>query len=187
MAVFGAQYIKAARITSEPENDFPVYSNDAIQIGALVKADMSITLASGEIYGDNVLDEKVEEFVSGAIAIEVTDLADEKEAYIYGSTLSEEGELTDSTEDEIPNVGLGYIKNKIVKGKKQYQAYFYPKAKAVIGNDTANTKAASITLAAQALTMSIFEPNNHKWRQRQTFNTEAEAKTYIDNKLKGGA
>lgn len=182
MASFGAKYIKFAPISEELETALPKYG-EGFQIGALVRADLTVNLASGEIYGDDVLDERIEEFVSGTLSVEVTDLEDEKENVIFGSSLKEDKELVDSTKDTIPYGGLGYLKTLIRGGKKLYRAYFYPKVKAVMGNDNAATKASSITLASSPLSFTIFEPKTGDWRYRKTFNSEAEAKAYIDEKL----
>ena len=184
MAAFGAKYIKFAPISAEPDAALPQYG-EGIQIGALVRADLTVNLASGEIYGDDVLDERVEEFVSGTLAVEVTDLEDEKEKVIFGSTLDEKGELKDNTADVIPYGGLGYIKTLIRSGKKKYKAYYYPKVKAVMGNDSAATKSSSITLASNALSFTIFEPKTGDWRYRKTFESESEAKAYVNEKLAG--
>ena len=184
MAAFGAKYIRFAPVSAEPDAALPQYG-EGIQIGALVRADLTVNLASGEIYGDDVLDERVEEFVSGTLAVEVTDLEDEKEKVIFGSTLEEGGELKDNTADSIPYGGLGYIKTLIRGGKKKYKAYYYPKVKAVMGNDSAATKSSSITLASSPLSFTIFEPKTGDWRYRKTFESEAEAKAYIDGKLTG--
>ncbi len=184
MAAFGAKYIKFAPINAEPDAALPQYG-EAIRIGALVRADLTVNLASGEIYGDDVLDERVEEFVSGTLAVEVTDLEDEKEKVIFGSSLGEGGELKDNTKDAIPYGGLSYIKTLIRGGKKKYRAYYYPKVKAVMGNDSAATKSSSITLASSSLSFTIFEPKTGDWRYRKTFDEEAAAKAYVDEKLAG--
>ena len=39
-------------------------------LAGLVKADLSITLASGQLYADDQLAESVDEFVSGSVAME---------------------------------------------------------------------------------------------------------------------
>lgn len=185
MAAFGAKYIKFAPIKTEPASGKPTYE-DAVYLGELVKAELTITLASGEIYGDDRLVEKVEEFSSGSLAVEVVDMTDEIESKVFGSTFSStSSELVDKTSDTIPNGGVGYYKSMIRNGKKCYKAYFYPKCKAAPGTDSANTKNSSITLASTPFTFTVFEPNDGDWRHRKTFDTEAEAKTWIDGQFTG--
>ena len=181
MAAFGAKYINFAPITEEPENRLPEYG-EKVNVGALVKADVTINLASGEIYGDDALDEKLEEFVSATIATEVTDMTDEVESAVFGSKI-EGKELIDSTGDEIPQGGLGYYKTLLRNGKKKYRAYYYPKVKASMGNDTAQTKGNSITFSSTSLSFTVYEPKIGKWRYRETFDREQDAIRYVNEKL----
>ena len=181
MASFGAKYIKFAPVKSEESGKLPTY-DAAVEIGALVKADLTVNLASGEIYANNMLDERMEEFISGTLAVEVSDMTDEVESTIFGSTLKEK-ELIDNTADEIPYGGLGYYKSLTRGGKKLFKAYFYPKVKAIQGNDSAVTKGSSITLSGSPLTFTVFEPDTGDWRYRETFESENEAVAYIDEKL----
>ena len=58
MASFGAKYIKFAPVKSEPANGLPTYDT-AVEIGNLVKAELTVNLASGEIYANNMLDERM--------------------------------------------------------------------------------------------------------------------------------
>lgn len=182
MAAFGAKYINFAPIKSEPDTGLPTYETK-VNLGELVKAELTVNLASGEIYGDDRLVEKVEEFSSGALAVEVVDMTDEIESKVFGSNYDSETGLVDKTSDTIPYGGVGYYKSMIRNGVKCYKAYFYPKAKAAAGTDSANTKSSSITLASTAFSFTIYEPNDGDWRYRHTFSTEAEAKAWIDAKF----
>ena len=183
MAAFGAKYIKFAPFQTEPEDVLPTYE-EAVELGALVKADLTVNLASGEIWANNALNEKLEEFGSGTLAVEVSDMTDEIESKVFGSAFDAENkELVDNTGDTIPYGGLGYLKTLIRNGKKVHQACFYPKVKAAAGNDTANTKSSSITLASKPLSFTIHEPNTGDWRYRKTFDKEADAKAYLDGKF----
>lgn len=182
MAAFGAKYINFAKIKTEPEGAMPTYEAKK-QLGELVKAELSVNLASGEIYGDDRLVEKVEEFASGSLAVEVTDMVDETEAEVFGSSYDADTGIVDATSDEIPYGGLGYYKVLMRNGQKKYKTVFYPKVKAAPGSDSANTKSSSITLSSTPISFTIYEPNNGEWRYRQTFNDEAQAKQWIDSKF----
>lgn len=184
MAGFGARYICFAPFSGEePAAAMPKYG-DAINFGRLVKSELTVTMASGKMYGDDVLDESIDEFISAALAVETTDLTLEHEAIIFGSTVEEESdELVDSTEDTIPYGGLTYIKVIMRKGAKVYRSYYYPKVKATFGTDSANTKTDSITMASTPLNFTVFEPNVGKWRYRAEFDTYAAAKAWCDGKF----
>lgn len=184
MAGFGARYICFAPFSGEePEETLPKYGQ-MINFGKLVKAELTVTMASGKIYGDDVLDESIDEFISAALSVETTDLTLEHEAVIFGSKKEEEGdELSDSIEDTIPYGGIAYIKVIMRKGKKIFRAHYHPKAKATFGTDSANTKTESITMASTPTSFTIFAPNVGKWRYRQEFDTFSEAKAWCDEKL----
>ena len=122
MAGFGANYIQFAPFKgAEPAAALPQY-DEKVNFGRLVKAELTVTMASGKIYGDDVLDESIDEFVSGSLAVETTDLTLEHEAVIFGSTMSGTSvkTLTDSTADTVPDGGIAYIKALIRKGKKVF-------------------------------------------------------------------
>ena len=126
MAAFGAQYLRFAPIKTEPDSGLPTYE-ESVSLGELVKAELTISLASGEIYGDDRLVEKIEEFSSGSLAVEVTDMTDDVEAKVFGSTYSSESGLVDKTSDTVPYGGVGYYKSMVRNGQKCYKAYYYPK------------------------------------------------------------
>ena len=185
MAGFGANYIQFAPFKgAEPAAALPQY-DEKVNFGRLVKAELTVTMVSGKIYGDDVLDESIDEFVSGSLAVETTDLTLEHEAVIFGSTMSSTSDktLTDSTEDTVPYGGIAYIKALIRKGKKVYRGVYLPKVKATFGTDSANTKTDSITMSSTPLTFTVFEAATGEWREREEFDTLAAAKTWCDSKL----
>ena len=79
MAEFGANY--------------PCFCADSkeagVVLGKLVSANLTVNLASGEIYADDGLAEQLSEFASGTIAMETDDMTDDNAAEVYGCTVSE--------------------------------------------------------------------------------------------------
>ena len=60
MAQFGAKRPVFAPIKTTPDGALPTYDYEKkVTIGKLVKADLTVTNASGELYGDDALAEKV--------------------------------------------------------------------------------------------------------------------------------
>lgn len=184
MAAFGAKCLKYAQIKTEAAGKLPTYDvTKKVELGRLVKADLTVNFASGTLYADDTLAEQMDEFASGTIAAEVDELEDENASIIYGAVINELQEKEDNTGDEIPFGGLAYYKSLVKNGKKFFRGYFYPKVKAQLGNDNAATKASSITLAAAPITFTVLEPNNGTWRYTKKFDTEADVIQWIDNKL----
>lgn len=183
MASFGAKYPNFAPIKEEAKNTLPTYNETKkVTIGGLVKADLTVNLSSGELFADDALKESVSEFASGAIAMETDDMVDEVASVVYGSTVSGKM-LVDNTADAAPVGGLAYYK-KLMRNKKVFfRGYFYPKVKASLGNDSEATKGSSITFGTTATSFTVYECENGDWRHTEVFETEAEAKTWVDSKL----
>lgn len=188
MASFGAKYPNFAPFSgAEPTAALPTYGTKVL-LGKLVSANLTVNLASGEQYADDELAEQVSEFISGTLALETNDMTDEVAAEVYGATLDKESdELTYKGSDAIPLGGLAYYKVLMRDGVRMYKGYFYPKVRAALGNDAAQTKSSSITFGSTSTTFTIFEPNVGGWRITKEFTTETEAKTWVDTKLTASA
>lgn len=187
MAAIGARYPLFAPFSGEePEAALPKYGEKVV-LGKLVKADVTITNAKGELYADDVLAESVEEFASGTVAMETDDMTLEVGKVIYGATLDEEEKtLTNKGDDVIPYGGLTYVKNIRRKGVPVFKGYFFPKVKASIGNDNAATKGSAITFGTTPVTFTVFQSNEGTWRQMAEFATFAEAKAWCEGKFTAG-
>lgn len=185
MAAFGAKYMVYAPIKEEPKDSLPVYEEGKVlDLGGMVKAELTINYASGEMYADDALSEKIEEFVSGTIAAEVNEMDDDVAAVIFGSKVNENGEKIDNSKDSAPCGGLAYYKCLSKNNVKFWRGYFYPKVRAAKGNDSANTKSNSVTLTSTPITFTVSEPATGDWRFMKTFDRESDAVEWINRKLK---
>ena len=108
MAQFGAKRPIFAPTKTTPDNALPTYDYEkVVTVGKLVKADLTVTNASGELYADDALAEKVDMFASGSLALETDDKTDEVHAAIHGATKdTQSSEVTDSDGDVAPRGGL---------------------------------------------------------------------------------
>lgn len=169
MAEFGAKY--------------PCFKPDTadagVVLGKLVAANLTVNLATGELYADDALDEQLSEFASGSLAMETNDLTDENAAVVYGCKVDEKI-VTYNVGDTAPAGKLAYFKSLMRNKVKYYKAILYPCARAALGNDNTQTKGSSITFATTATTFSIMADENGDWRKTQTFSTEEEAKQWIN-------
>lgn len=173
MAEFGANY--------------PCFCADSkeagVVLGKLVSANLTVNLASGEIYADDGLAEQLSEFASGTIAMETDDMTDDNAAEVYGCTVSEKV-VTYNKGDSAPRGVLGYYKVLMRNGVKYYKAFFYPRVRAALGNDNAQTRGSSITFSSVATTFTVFTDDAGDWRKTQTFSTATEAKAWINTNCK---
>ena len=189
MAKYGAKYLTWAPFAeTEPDADaaaFPKYG-DPISLGSLVKVTDSPSFNEAKAFGDNALEEHVNEFKECGVAVEVTELANSVASAVLGAKIESEGgkDLVFSTEDNAPYGGLGFYINKMVKGVKSYHGIYYPKAKAAMQGTEYATKGDSITLTGGALNFTAAAPANGKWKvESDDFPTEKAAKDWVDKKI----
>jgi len=185
MAQFGAKRPIFAPTATTPEDALPTYNYEkVVTIGKLVKADLTVTNASGELYADDALAEKVDMFASGSLALETDDKTDTVHAEIHGATKDQESsEVTDSDTDNAPRGGLCYYKVIIRGGVRYFKGVYLPLVKAILGNDSAATKGSSITFGTSSTTFTVFRCNSGAWRVQKEFTSESECIAWCDKKL----
>lgn len=185
MAQFGAKRPIFAPVATTPEGALPTYDyENAVVIGKLVKADLTVTNASGELYADDALAEKVDMFASGSLALETDDKTDEVHAAIHGADKdTETSEVTDSDGDVAPRGGVAYYKVIIRNGVRYFKGVYLPLTKAILGNDSAATKGSSVTFGTSSTTFTVFRCNSGAWRVQKEFTDEAECIAWCDTKL----
>lgn len=171
MAGFGANYP-----CFKPED-----ADAGVVIGGLVSANLTVTLASGQLFADDALAEEVSEFSSGNIAMETDDMEDEVAAVVYGCKV-ENGEATYNKNDTAPRGGLAYYKALMRKGTKYFKGYFYPRARASLGNDNAQTRGNSITFQTTSTAFTITADDKGDWRKTHTSDTVEDVVAWINEK-----
>lgn len=182
MASFGAKGPHFAKIKEEPDGKLPVYEGEPVRLGRLVKADLSLVMASGKLYADDELAESAEEFISGSIAMETDDILDDVASVVYGAEV-DEGRVIYNTRDNPPPGGLAYYKKLMRRGKIVYKGYFYPRVKAALGNDAAQTKTDSITFGTSTTNFTVYSANNGDWRHTEEFGEEKDAIAWVKAQL----
>lgn len=185
---FGLVYSAFFPIAALPQTSHPVYG-DAVDLGAAVKAYLTINYAEAQLYGDDVLQLDLREFTGAQLDAEtlLNDL--EVESQIFGSTL-EAGVLTDHKDDSAKPGGYSYIQKLKTQLGTVYRAVFLYCVRARMTADNADTRGSSIPFANNAVTYGVTPDNTGSWRARQDFGTEAEAKAFLHGLAKavsGGA
>ena len=110
-------------------------------------------------------------------------MSDEVAAGVFGARMNENGEKIDNSGVSAPCGGLAYYKCLSKNSKKFWRGYFYPKVRAAMGNDSANTKANSITMTYTPITFTVNEPETGDWRYVKSFDREQDVIAWIDRKL----
>nr|DAL91780.1 MAG TPA: tail tube protein [Caudoviricetes sp.] len=172
-----------AKIKTEPENAHPTY-DPKVDMGAAVKGYVSITTASGEIPGDDVILMRSERFVSAQADVETTKSDLELNALCFGHTFSEESGEESSSDDEAPVGAYAFVEPVMDKTKKvTYRATFLRKVQAVASSEKteADTKKNDFSPKMNSISFFVMPDNTGSWRARKEFDTEAAAENYIDS------
>lgn len=162
---------------------YPVYKSETNcgVIGSAIQADITIELNNTKLYGDDKIIEQDRSFKSGTITLGIDDLSDTVQKEFLGHTVSS-GETTAKGSDDYPYIGIGFYGTKIVSGIKKYRAIWFPKVQFSEPEDSNRTKGESTEFATPTIEGGIFEDNGGVWKLEKTFNTEAEAITYLQTK-----
>lgn len=152
-----------------------------VVLGKLIAADLTVNLASGDVYADDALAEQLSEFASGSISMETDDMLDSAAEEVYGCKVSEK-EVTYNKDDTAPMGALAYYKRIMRDGVKQYKGYYYPSVRAALGNDSAKTRGSNITFTTTSTTFTVFPDGNGDWRKTIICDTVEEVKEWINGK-----
>lgn len=144
---------------------------------------------SAELYADDCLAEADYSFKKGTLAITVADDDDERDAFLMGNTITD-GEVTKTIDDTAPEFAYGHIVTKLVQGKKQYKVEFFPRVKFTKITTDAKTRGESVEFGTTSIEATVYpleaDFNGIKagtWEMHKSFDTEAEAETYLDTCL----
>ena len=184
MAKMGLKYVAWNEMATDTDGADPTYkSNGAIVVGRMVSVNVAISNSEGELYADDMLAEYASELSSAAMTAEVDNISLENQAKMYGATYTEDGEFQAAANDNAPYGCIGGYQVLQISGAKKYRAWVYPKAKASMPDFDGTTKGKSISFGTQPMKMKIASPKHGPWYRAKEFDSEAEAKAYIDGKV----
>lgn len=183
MASIGLTNIWFGMLT-EAADGTPSYANGQ-KMGKAVSANVSITNNSAMLYGDDALAESDTSFASGTITLGVTDDDDTIFAPLLGHTLSESEEVTKTSVDTAPYVGVGRILTKMVNGVRKYKVNFLYKVKFSEPSNEEATKGENVEFSTPSIEgiVSALSDNKGTWGTSKTFSDIDEAITYLKGLL----
>jgi len=164
---------------------YPVYKSATSQgvIAKAIQADISITVNDVKLYADDAVAESDKSFQSGTLTLGVDDLPDEIQSEFLGHSIDPEtGEITAKGTDQNPYVGIGFYGVKVVGGVRKYRAIWLPKVQFAEPADTNETQGETVTFKTPVLEGTIMLDDNGAWKYENTFETEAEARAYLEEK-----
>lgn len=176
MAKVGLEYVYAGKMGTTGK-----YTNKT-QIGLAIKADVKLTKVSASLDQENAEHDKCNMVTGGTITFETGDLSDDVQVFLLGHTQDEEtGVVTANADDIAPFLGVSSIASRYNDGKYSYKATFLKKVMFSVPDDAEETKkTGSITLGTSSIEGTILLDDNRNYREYKTFETLAEAKTWVD-------
>ena len=146
---------------------------------------------NAELYANDALAECDYSFKKGTLSLTIADDDDALCAELFGHTVAQSGgEVTSNIEDDAPEFGYGHIIPKLVGGARKYKVEFFPRVKFTEISSDSKTRAESVEFGTTSLTGVVYpidsKINNMEsgvWEKHNTFDTLAEAETYLNGLL----
>lgn len=193
MAFIGLRYPVAAAFSQSADGVAPSYSNGMV-IGRAIQANLTKTHNNNPLYADDIIDEDDNSLTAMSLSLGLNDLLDTERAALLGdiavmstgTTPTATGEYDEGGVNSSP-VGFGYIRVRRKGGLVKYQAVWYWKVTWTEDSEESQTKGESIewqtpTITGRVHGCYIDSSGVAKFRRRQTFDTEAAAKSWLNTK-----
>lgn len=184
MAKIGLKYPICGKLTEGVTNTY----TEKTVIGKAIKADIKITKSNTKLHADDGIAEFETSVTGATINLEVDELSDKSYTFLMGhKKVGETEELVANGKDTAPFVGFGFYGAKMINNVTKYRAIFFPKVKFSEPDDSNATKGESTTFQTQTIEGEIVLSEDGTWKYEQTFATEAEAKSYLEEKFEAAA
>jgi len=191
MAKIGLKHLVAAEIDTQELGVAPTYK-PGFKIGKMMSAELSIEVADNPLYADDGVAETDKSFTGGTITVGIDDFGDtptegaEIQQKLLGQKIVEVGGINvirSSGQSEAPNVGIGYVMVKKLRGKFYYVATWLYKVQFGAPSESSTTKGETIewqTPELEGKIMVVEGFDNDTYRDTVTFNTLSEAIAWVD-------
>ena len=191
MAYIGMRKPIFAPITSRVDGS-PITYGTPLVLGPAVSANLTFDTADNPDYGDDVVIDNDKGVNGYSIAMETNDISKEGRAACLGwKPVTGTGSAVteyDVTDAAPPEGGLGYIRVKLFKGVRKYEAFFYHALQCSSGGENASTKQRQITwnhptINASGIGVYIDSSGEAKYFKWMEFDTEDAALDWIYSKF----
>lgn len=145
-----------------------------------ISCTVDITNNDVKLFADDGLAESDTTFQSGNVTIGIDDEDDIMLADLLGHEIVN-GEMIRNANDIAPYVGFGRILTKLVNGVYKYKVEFLYKVKFSEPSQDNSTKGESVEFGTSTLSGIVAKLGTGDWSASKTFNTMAEAKTYLES------
>jgi len=144
-----------------------------------ISCSVSVSTNDVKLYADDGLAEADTSFQSGTVSLGIDDEDTTTMGEILGHTVTD-GVMVRNINDVAPYVGLGRIITKMVNGTYKYKVEFLCKVKFSEPSQEDNTRGESLEFGTTTLEGVVATLNNGNWSKTETFDSMAEAQTYLN-------
>lgn len=193
MADIGLRYAAFARVASHTEGSAITYGTGR-EVGMMISANVAITRNSNRLYANDVVAEEDNSISEAQITINTDDLTLDNESFMLGTTKVTADNVShyQDTDEPAPLGGFGYVRVRSKTDQetgvtsRSYIATWWYKVRARIEAEAAQTKGQNLewttpNIILRAMGAYIDNSDKLKFRDRQSFDTYADAKSFIDN------
>ena len=173
MAKIGLQYPAFATLETTPVKGV---------LGEAVTANVAITVSDVKLYGDDGVAESDRGFQSGTIDLTTTDISIEYLGALLGHEV-DEGKLVANATDIPPYTQFGFIGRRRVDNVDSFRAVVLHKVQFGEPTDEYSTKGETMAFGTPTIQGTILPDEDGDWKTEQSFETVAEAKTFINTEL----
>ena len=173
-------------ILTEAQDGTPSYDG-AHKPAKAISCNVEIENNDAKLYADNVLAESDTSFQSGTVTIGIDDEDQATQANLLGHTVNANGEMVRNADDTAPYIGFGRVITKMVGGVYKYKVEFLYKVKFSEPSQEDNTKGENLEFGTSEMEGTVATLLNGKWSVTKTFDTKADAVTFLEGLLGGGA
>ena len=184
MAYIGMRNPVAAPITAHTDGSAITYGSGAV-IGPAVAANLSLDIADNPDYGDDIIIDNDAGCNGYSGTLETNNITAEGRATLLGwEPVGVTVTHYDVTDANAPYVGWGFIRVKMFKGVRSYEAFWFHKAQFTPAGINGSTKQKQIDwnhpqLSVRGIGAYIDNSGKAKFFQWMEFTTEADAKTWL--------
>lgn len=146
-----------------------------------ISCSVSISNNDVKLYADDALAESDTSFQSGSVTIGIDDEDQATMATLLGHQVDATSQaMIRNANDVAPYIGFGRIIVKMVNNVKKYKVEFLYKVKFGEPSQEDNTKGESVEFATTTLEGTVATLADGKWSETKTFDTKAEALTFLE-------
>lgn len=187
MAYIGLRHPVWAPIEAAEIEGQPIAYGKGVVLGKAISAEVTFTRSTARLYADDKLSDSDNSITGGTLRATTDDIDDEVLAQVMNMEVGTDGEY-EETGDSSPYGGFGYVRvRKTRAGQLMYTAMWLHKVQLGIVSETASTKGEQTeyqtpTLEGDIMGVVIGEDLKTRYRARKSFESEAEAIAWIDQK-----